>query len=156
MPKMIRNVQKPELIRLCKAFLRENRLRVPCDTTFHFYLNELQAATAKQMCGINPSQEECMSSFPVLIEITSRLKVFGLTNDASKLIIESINTIHCYVKSHFHYNLEMQSSIASHCVTFGVSDSSHVLGNKCKPHTEVRLSHLGIKLIIDSIYLCIL
>ena len=141
MPKMIRNTQKATLVRMCKAHLRSFRFPVPCDVTLYKILDVLPAAPARIMVGINPHQEEAMTSFGVLVEITKRLTVYGLKPEACRMIIASIQTIHTYIRSHFHLGIEMHSEYASHCATFANSDSSLIFGKECQVrHTKVDLT----------------
>ena len=139
MPKLIRNVQKAELVRMCQSHLKSIKEYVPCEVTLFKILDDLPAATARVMRGINPNQEEAMTSFGVLIDITKQLVNFGLKEESSRMIITSINSAHSYIRSRFHYNLEMHSPIKSHCVTYACSDASELFGDTCEvEHTQVR------------------
>ena len=138
MPKLIRNVQKAELVRMCKSHLKAINKEVPCDVTLFKYLDFMPAATARVMRGINPNQEEAMTSFGVLTDITKRLVNFGLKGESSRMILTSIQSAHSYIRSRFHYNLQMHSPIKSHCVTYACSDASELFGDTCAiEHTEV-------------------
>lgn len=138
MPKLVRNLQKAELVRMCKTHLKASSFPVPCETTLFHYLDALPAAKSRVMAGINPSQDEAMVSFGVLIDITKRLTTFGLKPDSSKMIVSSIQSAHSYIKSRFHYELEIQSPYKSHCVTWACSDSTALFGDTCTvKHTKV-------------------
>ena len=93
------------------------------------------------MRGINPSHEECMSSFEELGSVVEDLVKLGLPDAIGKMYQKSISSAHGYMKNNFAYNIQLESKCASHCAKFALSDSLNKdFKSKCEhgdDHTEV-------------------
>ena len=74
------------------------------------------------MRGINPSHEECMSSFEELGSVVEDLVKLGLPEAIGKMYQNSISSAHGYVKNHFPNNIQFESKCASHCAKFALSE----------------------------------
>ena len=63
-----------------------------------------------------------MTAFNKLKEITKSLTPYGICDKISGQLIKCISTAHGYIRNYYSYNLEMESTCASHCVKCGNSD----------------------------------
>ena len=77
------------------------------------------------MRGINPSHEECMTSFDNLQSTVDDLVKFGLPDNIGKMYQKSINSAHSYIKNHFKYNIQFESNCASHCAKYALSEQKN-------------------------------
>ena len=85
----------------------------------------ISAGTVKAMRGINPTQEECMTSFEDLHSIVERLVKLGLPEGIGKMYSKSISSAHSYIKNYYGYNIRWESNVASHCAKFGLSEKKN-------------------------------
>ena len=81
------------------------------------------AGSVKAMRGVNPSHEECMSSFDDLQSTVDELVKIGLPDSVGELYKKAISESHSYVKNHYPYHIQFESKCAAHCAKFALSEN---------------------------------
>ncbi len=80
------------------------------------------AVTICRVAGLNPYQEAAQRSFKDLLSVVHTLRENGLDDETGKAMEAAVNIANSYIHSHFRYNLGMESEVATHCVSFALSD----------------------------------
>ena len=114
-----------ELADQLQVYLEEKSFKpneIPAQPTLLKILANLPAKTTKAMAGIDDLQEKAMRSFEDLVCITKDLKQYGLPKEHSDDLISCIAASKTYLKLYYKGNLDIHSDIASHCVSYALSD----------------------------------
>lgn len=78
------------------------------------------------MKGIDTVQEYCSRAFTKLEEILSVLKTeAGIDAEIYDNLSSCVSSARTYLKSHYMYNLSIESKCASHCVSLACSDAAN-------------------------------
>ena len=141
MPKIIRMIENTKFIELLQGHLIEKGLKVPSRRTCQEILRHLPAAAPKMCRGLNPAQEECIhEAFPNLKSLVVKLAQAngGISEEEKLNLLKCVNNAQTYMRSHFAYNIERQSNVASHCFLHACSDPENLeFSEQCEiEHTE--------------------
>ena len=103
----------------------------------------MKAKHAKELRGINTVVDESRKAFQTLKKIIEGLRPVAMRRnlvsvDDLDTLVDCLQTVERYLKTHFVYNLEEHSDIATHCITYACSDElAKDFHSECKkPHTE--------------------
>lgn len=130
-PRVIRERNNEELSRQIIAYLTEIGLEPPKRSFILKLLKQMPANTAKALSGINATLENCRSAFQVIEKVIRDIQPKAVlrghfSDDVFKNLLECNSAASRYMKSHFVYNLDIHSSVGSHCVAHGCSDPTDV------------------------------
>ena len=103
----------------------------------------MKAKHAKELRGVNTVVDESRKAFQTLKKIIEGLRPVAMRRnlvsvDDLDTLVDCLQTVERYLKTHFVYNLEEHSDIATHCITYACSDElAKDFHSECKkPHTE--------------------
>ncbi len=94
-------------------------------------------------------------AFQGLKDLIPTLMANGLDQEVGQGLKAAINAAHTYYRSHLRYNLETESSVAKHCVTYSLSDPGSAGMEHRKacaiPHTDSCFHCDNIQNILQSL-----
>jgi hypothetical protein len=150
MSRVVRMVQKADLVRLAQAFVKEQGYNPPSTTFLFRILRLMPAASTRDMRGVSFVKEEFYRAIPKLKEIADKTAAKGADPIMVDELKTCVNTLHSYYRNNLAFELSLDDSCAEHCVGHALSDPNNpLLTRKCvNDHSdECHHCRMGPKII---------